>query len=257
MLEPERPSMRVVTLRRGGRAPLALSPVITEVVAETAARQGVALVVRQQDPYLLLGPQDRRLPTIESAAAWAEAEGVPVYMRIGGGSAVYLDGGCLSFGAARPCRDLTTLERNYRELAGPVIDALQALGLPAQFGAAAGSYCEGPWDIVVDGVKVAGVAQAIRGGFTLVSGMILLDQDPVEATGFVQEVYRRAGSPLQLSAAAVTSVAHLIGRRVPSDEMEQRIREAWSLRLPLYEDPLTAEELGRAEALIAERRFHS
>ena len=109
---------------------LHLSPVVAEAIAITAAGGEPAVLVREQHRYLLLGPQDRRLPRIAEAARAAEADGWPAFLRIGGGSAVLLDEGTLSFGAARPCRDLTTLVRNFRELAAGAVAALHRVGLP-------------------------------------------------------------------------------------------------------------------------------
>ncbi|MGC8490071.1 MAG: lipoate--protein ligase family protein, partial [Clostridia bacterium] len=148
-----------------------LSPVLTETVALSAVdRNTVTIILRRHRPYVLLGPQDRRLPHLERVRQWADAHRRPAFIRIGGGSLVLQDEGTLSFGVARPCRDLTTLERNFRELGEGVFQGLRQMGVHARYGRAAGSYCEGPWDMVVDGVKVAGVAQAIRRGFALVSG---------------------------------------------------------------------------------------
>jgi octanoyl-[GcvH]:protein N-octanoyltransferase len=234
---------------------LHLSPVTTEAVAESAAAGRPAVLVRRQRPYVLLGPQDRRLPRIAEAVHWAEAQGIPVYMRIGGGSLVFLDDHCLSFGAARPCRDLTTLEQNYRDLAGPVVDALHSLGIPARFGAAPGSYCEGPWDIVADGVKIAGIAQAIRGGYTLVSGMILMDQDPVATTAFVQELYHRAGSGQRLDPRAVTNLATVLGRPVSHRELTEALHAAFLAAFALQPDRLSDPEWARARELARIRRF--
>jgi len=236
---------------------LRLAPVLAEVVAESAVDGRPAVLVRSQPRYLLLGPRDRRLPRVGEAVRRVEESGVPVFMRIGGGSAVLLDDRCLSFAAARPCRDLTQLERNFRELARGAARALQRLGLPVQFGAAPGSYCEGPWDLVVRGRKVAGIAQAIRRGYTVVSGMILVDQDPESTTAFVQQFYDWAGSTQVLRAGAVTSLAAELGRRVSQAELVEALRAGFSETLPLEPSALTAEEWQRAEALYPLRQFPS
>jgi octanoyl-[GcvH]:protein N-octanoyltransferase len=236
---------------------LHLSPVLAEAVAMTAAAGQPAVLVREQHRYLLLGPQDRRLPTVAAAAEAAAAEGWPAFMRIGGGSAVLLDEGTLSFGAARPCRDLTTLVQNFHELAGGAVRALRRLGLPAQFGAAPGSYCEGPYDIVVDGQKVAGVAQAIRQGFTLVSGMLLVNQDPALVTERIQRLYRDAGAPKHLQSSAVTSLAVLMGRSPSRSELIDALRAGYSDAFRLFDDEVRPEEWARAERLLPARRFPS
>lgn len=233
-----------------------LSPVMAEAVALTAAAGRPSILVREQPRYVLLGPKDRRLPRITEAARELEREGIPVFMRIGGGSAVLLDHHCVSFAVARPCRDLTTLERNFREMAEGVILGLQALGLPAGFGAAAGSYCEGPYDLVVEGRKIAGVAQAIRRGFSLVSGMILVDQDPVSTTATIQRLYDMAGSTTRLRADAVTSLQALVHRPVSHQELfsclEEGFRQAFGSLVP---DPISEAEWDEAAALYPSRRF--
>ncbi len=234
---------------------LHLSPVLAEAIAVTAAGGEPAVVVREQHRYLLLGPQDRRLPHIAAAARAAEADGWPAYIRIGGGSAVLLDENTLSFGAARPCRDLTTLVKNFHDLAAGAVAALRRLGLPAEFGAAPGSYCEGPYDIVVRGQKVAGVAQAIRQGFTLVSGMLVVQQDPVAITDRIQRLYREAGSTQKLSASAVTSVAQLLGRVPGTAELVGALRAGYAETLALADDDIRPDEWARAEALLPQRRF--
>lgn len=241
----------------GGKELLPLSPVLPEVVATTAALSGEPVVLlRRQAPYLLLGPRDRRLPGFR-AGLRAVAGRAPVYLRIGGGSAVYLDGGSLSFAVARPCRDLSTTERNFRELTVGVLRGLERLGLAPRLGRAPGSYCEGPSDIVVGEPprKVAGVAQAIRRGFALVSGMVLVDQDPHVATAFVQSFYDAAGAGLRLRPEAVTSLARELGREVTLDEAARALRagfaEAWRLR----EDRIRPEEVERARELLRLRRL--
>lgn len=232
-----------------------LSPVMAEAIAYTAAGGQPTILIRRQPPYLLLGPQDRRLPQLERAVNEVQAGGWPTFMRIGGGSAVLLDDRCLSFAVARPCRDFTTLERNFRELAGGVIRALHDLGLPAKFGQAAGSYCEGPYDIVVHGQKVAGVSQAIRRGFALVSGMVLLDQDPVATTAHIQRFYQSAGSDKVLQASAVTNLSRLLDRPILHAELTTALRGGFAAQFSLVVDRLTAQERATAQTLYPLRRF--
>ncbi len=189
-----------------------LSPVVEEAVAQTVVRSGIpALVVRRQDPYMLLGPQDRRLPMLAQAIGWLADQGLPVFFRVGGGSAVLLDEGCLSFAVIRPCRDLTQWRQNFHDLTAGVLRGLSALGVAAHFGQADGAYCPGPFDLVTDaGRKIAGVAQAIRGGFAMVGGMLLVHQDAEHATGLVQDFYRRAGRQVAYRADAVARLDAIV-----------------------------------------------
>jgi lipoate-protein ligase A len=190
-----------------------LSPVLAEVLGQVCAHHGdYGVMVREHNPYLLLGPKDRQLPGLPQAIHWAWEQELPVYMRVGGGSVVLLDRTCISFAVAKPCRDLTTWEANFRQMAQPVIDGLSLLGFYSQFGRAHDSYCEGPFDLVdAEGRKVAGIAQAIRGGAALVSGMIMVHQDPLRTTQFIQEFYDRAGSGKRLRPEAVTAIDRVSG----------------------------------------------
>src|SRR5690606_37361026 len=117
---------------------LELSPVIAEAVAESvgAGQAPPTAVIRRQRPYALLGPKDRRLPSLSRGVKVLRDAGLPVYERIAGGTAVILDEGCLSFAVARPCRDFTAIHQNFNLLTVGVRLALARLGIDAEFGAA-------------------------------------------------------------------------------------------------------------------------
>lgn len=236
-----------------------LSPVLAEVVARTSALdQENAVLIRHQVPYVLLGPQDRRLPALESGIAWLTERGLPVFMRIGGGSAVLLDETCLSFAVTRPCRDFTAWELNFREMSQGVVDGLRHLGIDAGFGRAEGSYCEGPYDLVAGGQKIAGIAQAIRGGFALVSGMLLVRQDPVMTTELLQHFYRIAGSTIQLRPDAVTSLNVLDGQQdLTVDHVRDALYHGFSLHHDLKPTPFTTEEWETARELHTLRQLRA
>ena len=252
------PPARLIHLGAGAPdSALRLSPVLTETAAVSAAeRDMLTVVIRRHRPYILLGPSDRRLPGLDRIRDWAEARGLPAFIRIGGGSLVWQDAGTISFGVARKSRDLTALERNFRELGEGVLRAFRHLGLEnVVYGRAAGSYCEGPWDMVVDGVKIAGVAQAIRGGFALVSGMILVNQDPVETTRIIEELYELGGSPRRLRAEAVTNLERLLGHPIGLEEVERALLAGFESLYQLTPSELDVKEWSRAARLYHERRL--
>ncbi|HEX6989004.1 MAG TPA: lipoate--protein ligase family protein [Bacillota bacterium] len=236
---------------------LAASPVLAETIGEAVARGDVppTLLLRWQRPHVLLGPSDRRLPRLSQGVRWLEAQGLPVFMRISGGTAVLLDDTCLSFAVAVPCRDLTRLRSNYESLLAGVLDALTGLGLKVQFGEAPGSYCPGPYDLVLDdGRKIAGVAQAMRRGFAEVGGMLLVDQDPAQAVRVLEGFYRRAGDARRFAADSVTSLAAVLGRPVTRSEAAAVVIEAYRARVRLEAGRWTEGERARARELLAERR---
>lgn len=234
-----------------------LSPVLAEVLGQFSAKTGEwGVMIREHDPYLLLGPKDRRLPQLEEATRWASQQGYPVFMRVGGGSVVLLDRTCLSFAVSMPCRDLTVWEQNFRVMAQPVIDGLTMLGIPCRFGRAEGSYCEGPFDLVTSGSgqKISGIAQAIRGGSALVSGMILVEQDPVRTTHFIQEFYRRAGSGQVLRESVVTALSRLPGfETVTTSAVRDALVRGFAETFDMRPDILSPQEWATAQKLAEAR----
>lgn len=237
-LPEQRAVMRLVRVDLS-HAALPLSPVLAETLApwpvtfwrNTASRglragsAGEAhlpmlVLVRRQRPYALLGPRDQRLPDLAAGVRYLVSQGFPVYRRTGGGSLVLLDEGCVSFAVSVPCRDLTHVGRHVADLSAPVRMALERLGVQAAVGRAAGSYCEGPSDLVTaDHRKVAGMAQAVRDGYAMVSGMLLVEQDPAWATAQVAAFEAAAGGdPSHLRADAVTSLRQATGRAISAEQ---------------------------------------
>lgn len=243
----------------GATAPaewLELSPVMAEAVAGAvgAGESPPTVIIRRQNPYALLGPQDARLPQLDKGLAALQAAGLPVYERIAGGSAVILDDDCVSFAVAKPCRDLTSIHRNFRELSAGVIEAVAELGAIAEFGAAPGSFCEGGYDLVVDGRKIAGIAQALRRGFTLVSGMLLVNQDPKPVTDVLNRFYDAAGESKGLIPDNVVHLSDLLGRMLTVEEVEDALRVGFDRVHGLEVGRPTEAELAEARTLLHNRR---
>lgn len=110
----------------------------------------------------------RNQNTIEEVNAhYVEEHHVNVVRRITGGGAVYHDLGNVNFSfITNTTKDNVN---NYRKFTDPVIAALQSYGVPAAFG--------GRNDILVDGMKISGNAQAFHGHRFLHHGTILFDAD--------------------------------------------------------------------------------
>lgn len=246
---------RLIEIRGPGEL-FDLSPVIVEAIAHAVGtgESPPTVVIRRQTRYALLGPKDGRLPRLSEGLAVLREAGYPVYERIAGGSAVVLDENCVSFAVAKPCRDLTTIHKNFHELSAGVIEAVAELGAPAEFGAAPGSFCEGGYDLVVAGRKIAGIAQALRRGFALVSGMLLVNQDPGPITDLLNQFYAAAGGAAELIPDNVVHLSDLLRRPLSLDEVEDALKVGFNRVHGLVPGQPTAAEIAHAHTLLLRRR---
>lgn len=175
---------------------------------------------------------DRRLPHFERAAEVLAAEGWPVLVRESGGAAVPQAPGilCLSL-AFRPER--STLESSYALLCEMVARALGALGVEASIGNVPGSFCDGRFDVAVDGRKIAGTAQRWRArpgsvrGAILAHALVLVDVDRAAATRAVNRFYALAGDGRRTEPEAMVTLREaLAARGAPLGRGGPALREA-------------------------------
>lgn len=245
---------------------LAVSPVLAEtMVADGAPREcdhrPARALIRRQRPYALLGRRDGRLARLDEGLAFLARRGLPAYMRVGGGSLVILDEDCVSFALAWPCRNPGHAGATMRAMAIPVIGALSALAIDARMGRASGSYCEGPSDLVAaDGRKIAGMALSLRDGWALVSGMLLVRQDPRYATGIVAGFEAVSGGDRTFRWQAVTHLEAVRGAPLGGEAAADALETAfgtWAAEAgrAAVRVPIDPARYAIAAGLLARRRL--
>ena len=171
---------------------------------------------------------------------------VQVVRRITGGGAVYHDMGNLNFSFIT--ESLKDNLNNYRKFTEPVIQALNSLGVPAEF--------QGRNDIVVEEKKISGNAQSYYKNKMLHHGTILFDAD----LAFVASVLnvkqdKIASKGIKSNRARVTNIKPYL--KEPLDMSEFKLTLLKSLLgtedVASCVYTLTDEDLTNIERLMEER----
>ena len=157
-------------------------------------------------PTLMVGKYQNTLEEINRA--YAEAHGIQVARRLSGGGTIYTDMGGWQF-TFIDYGD--TDEIHFHEYIAPVIDALRALGVPAEF--------NGRNDLLIDGRKFSGNAQYKLAGSTVHHGSLLFDTDidQMVASTTVDE-YKIISKSIRSVRERVTNISeHLKTPMAPED----------------------------------------
>lgn len=169
-----------------------------EVVAATldrAAEDGDP-AVRAWRPHrqLAFGRRDVRDDDYDVARKVAEACGFEPVERSVGGRAVAYTGDTVAFAKVVPLEDMREgMDERYADVTEAVQRALWRLGVPARRGEPAASFCPGDYSLRHEG-KLVGVAQRVRKGAALISGVVVV-RGHDQIAGVLDPVYAALDVP--------------------------------------------------------------
>lgn len=139
------------------------------------------------DRALVMPRRLNRLPAFDVACEVSAAAGWPVLLRETGGEPVPQSSStvniALVYAAPRREGDQNRIETAYRRLCDPICQLLDELGGVSSLGEVDGAFCDGRFNVNLDGRKMVGTAQRwrqSRGGTRpvgLVHGALLLDNE--------------------------------------------------------------------------------
>ncbi|RON44766.1 lipoate--protein ligase family protein [Pseudomonas frederiksbergensis] len=153
----------------------------------TGAAEFGLLFWQPSDRALVMPRRLNRLPQFESACEVSAAAGWPVLLRETGGEPVPQSASTINialvYAAPRSEGDQNRIETAYRRLCDPICQLLDELGGVSSLGEVEGAFCDGRFNVNLDGRKMVGTAQRWRqskGGTRpvgLVHGALLLDNE--------------------------------------------------------------------------------
>ena len=128
-----------------------------EAILQRAAKEKITVLHFWQHPRgILCGTRERTLPNFSQAVQAMIARGYEVIVRPFGGLSVPCDEGIINITYMTP--EPITIEQGFAFLAERLIETCQAYG-SLQVGEVIDSYCPGRYDVTLNGLKVAGIAQ--------------------------------------------------------------------------------------------------
>lgn len=109
---------------------------------------------------LVVGRQVSRWQGYDAACGKMTQEGWPVIRRATGGTIVPHYEGVLNVSLLYPVMgNRKSYVEQYLALCTPIIAVLKEMGIKADIGPVTGAYCNGEFNVAIDGKKVAGTAQ--------------------------------------------------------------------------------------------------
>ncbi|MBR5734612.1 MAG: lipoate--protein ligase [Desulfovibrionaceae bacterium] len=212
---------------------------------EISAERPDLAVLWQNRPAVVVGRFQNTYGEINALSA--ERHGVDVVRRMTGGGAVYHDAGTLNYTFIHYIEKDGVIP-SFKDVGKPVSEALQNLGFPVAF--------SGRNDLLLDGRKIAGVAQCRKGDRYLHHGCILVDTN-LEALSellFVDQA-KLASKGVASVRSRVMNLADWLAERCPRRPRltVQEVRERILLFKHGTERVLTKEEREAASRLKAKK----
>ncbi|MDR0616823.1 MAG: lipoate--protein ligase [Synergistaceae bacterium] len=181
----------------------------------------------------------------EIDASYVKENGIPVVRRQSGGGAVFHDLGNVNF---------TVINKlggddfnNYRKFTAPIISYLSELGVSAEF--------QGRNDLVIDGMKFCGNAQAVKKNRIMHHGCILYSADVSRLAGALRPKRAKIESKgVKSVRKRVTNIADHLPEPIPVEVFLSGLASYFIKNVPgILPYGLTDSDISAAEKLMREK----
>jgi len=165
-------------------------------------------------PSIIIGRNQNTIEEIDPDVV--AARGIHVVRRISGGGAVYHDLGNLNFSFLTPF--VQGRFNRYDHFTRPVLETLQALGVPAELG--------GRNDILVEGRKISGNAQFATPSRMFSHGTLLFDSNLDDVTAALRPKPGKVESKgVKSIRSRVANISEFVREPITVEELRERILE--------------------------------
>lgn len=177
---------------------------------------GPCLCIKRDPRCLVTTVRESRMNNFEAACEELLAQNWPTVVRCTGGSCVPQGPGVLNLSVIHPKVRGWSLEDGYQLLCDFLQYFLASYGLATSTGEVPGSFCDGRFNLQINGKKLVGTAQRWAGGSrenaaVLAHACLLVDMDLVEATEKINRLYRLCGHSQQFIPEKCTTLRDCLG----------------------------------------------
>lgn len=154
-----------------------------------------------------------------------------VVYRSSGGEAILHDSTCLNFGVVVPRHFFCSpfdIGRAFITLSSGVVYYLKQMKIPVSSGQSK-TFCPGPYDLLVEGKKIAGVSLLSRDNFCLVHGTLLVNSQ--------REYFDKLKVFYPLLDEEATSLQILTGKWINMEQVIDGIIQGYRRNLNISFDP--------------------
>jgi lipoate-protein ligase A len=182
-------------------------------------------------------------------------QGVDLVRRISGGGTVYHDfEGEVTYSAVAKTADLGTGDITvvYAKIYEAITDALQLLGIPADFSSGDQKNCP---NLTVSGKKISGSSQTVTRGVFLQHGTVLRSVDLPKMFTLLKLKNASCTQAADIAKRKITSIESELGHKVMPDTVANALAQGFKaiLKIQLQEGELTPAEVELAKKLCKEK----
>lgn len=206
---------------------------------------GVLHFYSTQEPSIYLGAKDTRLKRFEQATEYLKDNHYRLAQRPHGGLAVISDPGISNVSLVTDTNYFSlSIDEGFQMMVDLVSVLFERHGLKVESYEIEDSYCPGKYDIVVNNLKIGGIAQRRFKSGVAIAAYLSINGNQAERGNLIQIFYRIGeadSSYPDVNPDSMTTVSDLMNRDIQVSDFENEVLNYFKAHTSLaplyYEDP--------------------